>query len=66
MKEDKLLYTIDIVRAVFGAQAQQAGDSGPKDPQQWIYREWVVGLGLDRVNVIISEPCNNLSMGIFH
>ena len=23
-----------FVRAVFGAQAQQAGDSGPKDPQQ--------------------------------
>ena len=22
-----------VVRAVFGAQAQQAGDSGPKDPQ---------------------------------
>ena len=40
-----------LVGAVFGAQAQQVSGSGPKDPRQWIYREWVTELGLDEVNV---------------
>ena len=39
------------VGAVFGAQAQQVGGSGPKVPRQWICRERVTELGLDEVNV---------------
>ena len=42
---------IFIVRAVFGAQAQQVSGFGLKDPRQWICREWVTELGLDEVNV---------------
>ena len=57
---------IYIVGADFGAQAQWAGDPGPKDPQQWICREWVEELGQDRVHVIVSKPCNHLNVGTFY
>lgn len=39
------------VESVFKAQAQQVGDSGPKNPRQWICRERVTELGLNNVNV---------------
>ena len=55
-----------IVRADFGAQAQWAYDSGPKDPQQWICKEWVEELGQDRVHVMVSKPCNHLNIGALH
>ena len=42
---------IIIVGSVFRAQTLQVGDSGPKNPRQWICRERVTELGLNEVNV---------------
>ena len=36
---------------VFGVQAQQVGDSGPRSPRQWICRERVIELGPNEVSV---------------
>ena len=56
------------VGPLFGAQAQQIDDSGPRSPRQWICREWVTELGpnevsvswlwaIQRLNVRISPSC---------
>ena len=47
----KFFFVLCVVGLVFRAQAQQVGDSGPKNLIQWICRERVTELGLNEVNV---------------
>ena len=42
---------IDAVGSLFGAQAQQVGDSGPRYSRQWICKERVIELGPNEVSV---------------